>query len=322
MVALTACRAAPAPSAAPDKPELDHLKLTYATAGGGQIFARLAADNSLFRKYGLNVDVTYAQSNVSMAALVVGEVQLDLTAGVDTIQAMVSGAPLKLIAYFDKHSPYGIMSVPEIKQASELKGRTIAVGKFGDTSHVALSIGLKRLGLDPTKDVKLLQTGNSPERWAALTSRQVQGAVVDVETFSKLAQEQGINVLLNMRDQPYVATAVVVQESFAKSNPKAVTAALRGLINGVLFHADEKNKAAVLAAIAKELKSDPSDPQVQANYESVRNRLTTDPYPDKAGVQVILDALKAIDSARYASLSPDQIIDSTFMDSVRASAAI
>jgi ABC-type nitrate/sulfonate/bicarbonate transport system substrate-binding protein len=302
-----------------DKPELERVRLTYATSGGGQLFARLAADNGLFQRYGLNADVSYAQSNVSMAALLAGEVQLDLTAGVDTIQAIVSGAPIKLVAYFDKHSPYGIMTVPEIKQASELKGKTVAIGKVGDTSHVAMRIGLKQLGLDADKDVKLLQTGNSPERWAALTSRQVQGAVVDVETFAKLAQAQGLNILLNMRDQPYVATAVAVQESFARANPRTLTAALRGLIDGVRFYSDEKNKSTVMAAIAKELKTSPDDPQVPASYDSVRNRLSADPYPDKEGLQVILSALKEIDGARYGSLTPEQVIDASFMDKIRAS---
>ncbi|GEM_PF-5783397 len=37
-----------------DKPELERVRLTYATSGGGQLFARLAADNGLFHKYGLN----------------------------------------------------------------------------------------------------------------------------------------------------------------------------------------------------------------------------------------------------------------------------
>lgn len=323
-IALAACGgtapAAPVTSVstAAQKPELDHIKLTYATAGGGQIFAKLAADNDLFQKYGLTVDVQFAQSSVSMAALTAGEVQFDLTAGVDTIQAVVAGAPLKLLGYFDKHSPYGIMTVPEVKQASDLKGKTFAIGKVGDTSDVAMRIGLKQLGLDPTKDVKILQTGNSPDRWAALTSGQVQGAVVDVETFTKLAQERGINILLNMHDQPYVATALVVQDSFAKANPNTVLAALRGLIDGVRFEADDKNKAVVLAAIAKEQKTDVNDGQVLANYESVRARLTTDPYPDNQGLQVILDALKEIDASRYGSLTPEQVVDSSFMDNIRA----
>jgi ABC-type nitrate/sulfonate/bicarbonate transport system substrate-binding protein len=250
-----------------------------------------------------------------MAALTAGEVQLDLTAGVDVIQAISGGAPLKLIGYFDNHSPYGIFALADIKEPADLKGKTVAVGKIGDTSDVGLRIGLKQLGLS-ANDVKLLQTGNSPERWAALTSKQVQGAILDADTFAKLAEAQGVRMLLNMKPQPYVATALVIQDSFGKSNPRTIDASLRGLIDGVKYFADPKNESEVKAALGRELKREVSDPQVAATYESVTGRLSPDPFPEQAGVDAILGALRDIDP-RYGSLTAGQIIDASYMQRVR-----
>ena len=301
------------------RPERDHIKLTYATAGGEDLFTRLAADKGLFQKYGLTVDVEYAQTSVGTAALTSGEVQMNVSDGVDIIQGITSGVPLKLIAYFAKHSPYGVFGNASIKQLGDLRGKSFAIGKLGDPSDVSLRIALKSSGLDATKDLNLQQVGNSPARWGALSSGQVEAAILDQETYEQQAKSKGLNLLASLTNQPYVATAVVVQDSFAKANPKTVEAALRGMIDGIRYFADEKNQADVLPALAKEMKLDPGSPLIRTGYDAMRGRLSTDPYPDTLGVQTLLDALKQIDPARYGPMTPDKIIDTGFMDKIRAS---
>jgi hypothetical protein len=91
------------------------------------------------------------------------------------------------------------------------------------------------------------------------------------------------------------------------------------MIDGIRYFADEKNQADVLPALAKEMKLDPGSPLIRTGYDAMRGRLSTDPYPDTLGVQTLLDALKQIDPARYGPMTPDKIIDTGFMDKIRAS---
>ncbi|HLY67623.1 MAG TPA: ABC transporter substrate-binding protein, partial [Chloroflexota bacterium] len=191
--------------------------------------------------------------------------------------------------------------------------------RIGDTSDISLRIGLKGSGLTPGKDFTELQVGNSPSRWAALTSKQVQAAVEDAEAYTKPAQDAGMHILVNLQQQklPYVASGLMVTADFAKQNPNTVLAALQGLMDGAAYFADEKNKADSMAEISKMLRMKPDDPQVAQIYDAYRTRPATNPYPDKAGMDTVLEAYKGIDAQRYASITSDQIIDGSFMDKLR-----
>ncbi|HLY66036.1 MAG TPA: hypothetical protein VKU60_10930, partial [Chloroflexota bacterium] len=61
----------------------------------------------------------------------------------------------------------------------------------------------------------------------------------------------------------------------------------------------------------------PNDPQVLATYDGYHKMLLTDPTPDPQNMLPVLDALKALDSTRYGSLSPDQIVDTSFTTTLR-----
>src|SRR5438105_3210770 len=67
------------PSGAAAKPEKDHIKLVYATASGEQTFLVLASQKAMFQKYGVTVDVDYAQGNTGLAALSSGEAQMNMS---------------------------------------------------------------------------------------------------------------------------------------------------------------------------------------------------------------------------------------------------
>ena len=80
---------------------------------------------------------------------------------------------------------YWLMTQPEIKTAEQLKGGTIAVARFGGAADFVARYALARLGLNPGKDVTIVQTGSTPERMAAMEARRVSGsALVPPSTFA------------------------------------------------------------------------------------------------------------------------------------------
>jgi len=307
-------------AAALGKPERDQVKVVYATASGEDTFVELAANKGFFQKYGLTADVQFAQSSTGMVALTSGEAQLALSDGVAASEAITSGTPVKVIAYFDQISPYMVASLPEVPTAADLKGKTMAVGKLADTSDVSMRIGMKSTGVVPGKDFSILPVGNSPARWAALSSHQVAGAILDEETYIKQAQQQGMHILVDLRQQklPYVASALTVTDAFAKSSPNTILATLRALMDAAAYYADEKNKPEVMAQLAKDLRMKTDDPVAIAAYDAYHTRASGDPYPGKDGIGTIIDALQSIDPSRYSKLTADQVIDTSFMDKLRA----
>ena len=273
-----------------------------------------------FQKYGVSVDVSFAQSSAGLATLTSGQAQFNLSDGVLAAQAAAVNTPVKVLAYFDRISPYMVVGQADIKQPQDLKGKTVAVSKLGDTSDVSLHIALKPSGLNPTTDMTVLQIGNSPARWAAMTSKQVQGAILDTDAYTDQAKQAGMNILVSLKAQnvPYVASALMATDDFLTANPNTAEAVLRGLIDGTKFAADDANKTEVLADMAKELKLSPGDAQLQAAYDAYHARSAGDPSPDPAGINTILGALKDIDPNQYGKVTADQILDPSIMARIKA----
>jgi ABC-type nitrate/sulfonate/bicarbonate transport system substrate-binding protein len=308
----------PAASSAAARPELSQVKMVYATANGEYAFLHMALDHGFFQNQGLAPSVGYAQSTTGIASLMSGEAQINFSDGVSAAEGVASGARLAVIAYFTRTSIYAVYGNRDVASASELKGKTFAIGKAGDTSDVSARIGLKQIGLVP-QDLTFLQAGNSPARWAALTSGQVAGAVLDQDAYGATATANGMHLLIDLNKQklPYVATAVVVTREFAAANPNTVRAALRGILDGSRYFVDPGNRTEAMTYLAREMKLNAGDPLVKAAYDAFSARLGADPFPDAAGMDLILEALKSIDAGRYGALTSQSVIEPSFMAAIR-----
>jgi len=319
LAALVGHGEAKAGSAA-NKPETTKLRVGFGSTGGSMTPLWIAAKKGLFQKHGLDVEIVWARTSVGMAALISGETQLTLNDGTSAIQAITGGAPLKIIAYFNKFNPYAIVVRPDIQRPEDLKGKKVALLNPGDTTEISARMALKSYGMVPGRDYTALSVGNSPVRLAALLSGSVSAALLS-EAYIDAAVNNGMRVLVSLQKEkiPYIATGVTVREDFAERNPSTVIAFLRAMIEGVRFFADEANRSASLEIMAKYQRSDPRDKKVLGAYEFYHHRLAADPFPDKEGAQTILGALQAIDATRYGKLTAKDVIDPAYMEKVRAS---
>lgn len=297
---------------------LPHVTILYGTLTGAFAFVRMAADNGFLQQNGVAGDVEYVESATSIGALVSGQVQFILGGMPDMMQAVVGGAPLKMIAYNNPVNPYSIVSVADVKQVSDLKGKTVAIAKRGDTTEISLRMALQGTGIDVDKDINMLEVGNSPARWAALTSHQVDAAVEDQAVYGSQAQAQGLNILVNLNERhiPYTSGGVVVNDTWAKANPSTVLATLKGLIQAGRYYEDPQNRDASMAIIAQDLNASPDDPAVAQAYEA-EHQLLPMGFPSRATAVSILQALQQIDPSRFSAMAPDQFIDASYMTTLR-----
>jgi ABC-type nitrate/sulfonate/bicarbonate transport system substrate-binding protein len=308
------------PASAQAKPEREQVTALYGTTSGSSAAMWLAGEKGFFQRHGLTVDVRYAESNATTAALLAGEAQFAQGDGGSALGAYVSGVPMKIIAVLNKRNSYAIVARPEIKSPEDLRGKSLAIARPGDTSDISAHMALRPYGLSPGTDLTSRSVGNSAPRLAALLSGSVAAAVLS-EAFVDQAVSQGMHVLVNLEKAqiPYMATAVEIIDSFGKANLHTTMAYLKGLIEGERFFADESNKAEVLPILARYFKTKPDDPSVEDNYRFYHQRLVHDIYPDKDGADTTLEALRAIDSSRYASVSSEAIIDGSYMARIRDS---
>ena len=120
-----------------------------------------------------------------------------------------------------------------ITKPQDLKGKTIAVTRFGSLTDLIVRPALKNWGLEPLKDVKLLQIGRMPDMVAAIMQKAVDGGVISFPT-SLQAEKLQLKTLLDFADPGYdlPASTVVVSRRYAKANRDIVLRFLKAYIEG------------------------------------------------------------------------------------------
>src|SRR5882724_11612836 len=136
-----------------------------------------AKEGRFFEKYGIkNLEVIqFSGGQPVTRALIGGDIQISTTGGAAVVNARLKGADTVIIARTVGVFPYTLYVGKDIRDAAELKGKKVAVSTVGGSGYVAMQYALRRLGLDPDKDVAMLQVGDFGTRLASLASGTVQG---------------------------------------------------------------------------------------------------------------------------------------------------
>jgi ABC-type nitrate/sulfonate/bicarbonate transport system substrate-binding protein len=147
-----------------------------------------AKDYRLYQKYNVDVDmITTGGGTVLAQAMLSGGVHFGAL-GTAFLQSAMQGADHVLLAAHINYFPYRVVGLPSIAGPEGLRGATIAISRFGSNADAALRIALRQAGLDPVKDVTIVQLGTQPERLAALNGRRVQATIMS-PPFSSAVQK-------------------------------------------------------------------------------------------------------------------------------------
>src|SRR5689334_4602721 len=112
----------------------------------------------------------------------------------------------------------------------QLKGKKVAVSRFGSGSHFQTNLALRDGGIDPDKDVTILQIGNSGARIAAILSGVVDGTIMAADFVPK-AKREGFNVLVDLADTniEYPFLSIHVMGSYLDRNLRLAKALIKSM---------------------------------------------------------------------------------------------
>src|SRR6185295_20111126 len=141
----------------------------------------------------------------------------------------------------------------------KLKGKKIAISRFGSGTDTAVRLVLKKYGLDPAKDVTLLQIGTQPSRVQALAAGVIDATIIS-PPLDLTAKKQGFNILVNIAELgiPYPQQGIETTDRVIRESPHLVKAFLKGYMEGVYYAA--KFKDLTKKIITKYLKT--TDPEI------------------------------------------------------------
>jgi NitT/TauT family transport system substrate-binding protein len=169
----------------------DKIRIGFAP-GASSTALPLAQNKGFFREEGLEAEIIRMSSTVAAAALASGEA--DYVIGMSALRGAIQGLPLKVVASYIQGSTQTLVARSDIKNVSELRGRTITIGTPGGSPDRHARLMIKHFGLQPDKDVKFASGGLTEGRLARLQQGLIEATVVPVP-LDLQAKKLGLNVL-------------------------------------------------------------------------------------------------------------------------------
>src|SRR5262245_43367326 len=180
----------------------------------------------IFQTYGLEAEYIALESGtLGMQTLLANEVQVLFTTGGLAVTANPQGGGSTILAGGINVSPFELTVRSEIKTATDLHGKKLAISRFGSASDYAAQLAVEKRGGDP-KQVTMLQLGGNPSRLAAMISGTAHATVFS-EPFARVAVKQGMRSLLDLADSgvPFPQNTFIVRRSvLAERRPMVVNA--------------------------------------------------------------------------------------------------
>src|SRR5713226_7553513 len=267
---------------------MDTIIVGVAGPAINMIYSFVARDAGLWQKYGIDARVVIfdAGSILAQAALS-GEVKFSVSSGPATIASRTQGADSIIVAACVNTLPYSVVAAKGITKWEQLRGKKIAISRFGSGTDTAIRLVLRKFGLDPVKDLTILQLGTQPSRVQALSAGAIDATIVS-PPLDLAAKKQGYQILVNIADLgiPYPQQVIETTDHFARENPHAVKNFLKGFIEGIRYiatHKDETKKA-----ITKYLKTADSE-ILEATYQSYLQVTDYSAYPNLDGMRNALE---------------------------------
>jgi ABC-type nitrate/sulfonate/bicarbonate transport system substrate-binding protein len=244
----------------------------------------------IFRKHGIDLEAIYVSSGSLLnQALMAGTFDMVVSQGSEAIMAKLRGADLRINAVVANRFNHVYLAGPSITAIKQLKGKRVAVSRFGSGSHFQTNLALKDGGLDPEKDVTVLQIGNSAARMAAILGGTVDGTIMAAD-FVPRAKKAGFNILSDLSETKieYPFLSLHMLGSYTDRNLRVVKAVIKGLSESI--RALQSDPAVAKAAIKNALRT---DDQETIDYALARSVQVLDrrPYPTQGGIQTVLDEL-------------------------------
>ena len=203
--------------------QLKHIAAGYSAVSATQTGFYIAKDAKLFEKHGLFVDPVYVPGGSRMAqAIIAGEFPLALAGG-NIVNVNLSGGDIVIIGGVVNVPSFYLFVQPAVKRNEDLKGKTIGVTRYGASTDVSLRAYLKKYGLEPDRDVKIIQMGGQPEIVAGMQAGVVQGGILTSPADFR-AKKSGFVMLANFAKEgiDYPTTSLVSTRSTIKKDRETV----------------------------------------------------------------------------------------------------
>ena len=205
----------------------------------------------------------------------------------------------------------------EFRTAKELKGKTLGISSFGATPDVAARMMLKRAGVDPEKEIKVLALGSDAARLTALTQRVVDVVVISPPADAQM-EKQGYRILARAYELfsfPYLGLGTHTRK--IKEKPDEIRRVIKATIRANRFIRDNRDEAVHTligwGKVEREF--------AYASYDALKNLFNADGAVPEDGLKLVIEQARR--GAKVTrEVAPNEVVDLSFLREAQAELGI
>ena len=300
----------------------ERLKIIYSQFTMTNSATWFAREAGLFERHGLNAELIYVDSAPAVQALTAGAAPLATMSGGLAVGPYLNGLDLVMLAGWCNLNSYQLITRAEIRRPEDLRGKIIGIGRFGAAADWALRLILRKLNINESKDVQIIQAGGGgpATRLAAMEAKKLDATVLDSPQTVQ-ARRMGFRVLADGVELgiPFLQGGLVTRRAYVKANEDTVRRTIRVIVEAI--HYAKTHREAALKIMQKYLRVNDREALEDAYESFVIKQFPRVPYATPAAVQIIFDLAAARDP-RAKSADPQGFIDARFVRELEQSGAI
>jgi NitT/TauT family transport system substrate-binding protein len=287
------------------------LYVLYSGINANFLSLWLAKDARYFADEGLNVTAVHVRGAAPVVQnLLAGQSQIGMIGATVVATAALQGnKDLVMIGGVTNIMSALIAARPGIDTPQAIKGKRLAIARFGGTTDFIVDYALKQWKLQ-RNDLSILQIGNEADRLAAMKAGQIDLSVL-TPTYLPAVEKLGMKVILDLEKLgvPYALNGYASTRSYIAKNRATSVGFMRAVIRAIKrIKTDREFSGKVLD---KYVRAD--DPQfINLALDQQRRILPDLPYPSVKGIETILQEL-ARTYPDATKLTPESIIDASIV---------
>jgi len=279
----------------------------------------MARDAGIFERNGLKMTWTNPGSNDKLlAAMKNGEADIVVASANHIAHNNASGGPALRLVGNSGFNYSAFFADASIKNAAELKGKKIGTGEPGSTPDQLTRLALRKLGIDPDKDVTLIpfDEGRNTDRVKSLLGGAVAAMMITAETMYDLEKTGEIKKLKRLTDHKQLkiyaggGADYAIAAALLNNRRDDAKKFMGGICEGIaLARKDQVKAKEFVAKTGRNLDAAGIDYLYQLYMADV---IPAKPFLKPEGVDLSIQMTAALIPSA-ASMKPEQLVDAALV---------
>jgi ABC-type nitrate/sulfonate/bicarbonate transport system substrate-binding protein len=271
----------------------------------------IAHDLKLFEKYGLESEIVYVGGARPIQAMLGGSIDVSQVGGAAAVSAAAQGAEVAMLGTVFSKLTFAVHVSPQIKQISDLKGKTLATGAVGGNSYFAALAFLRNLGWAANREMGVLSAGGSPEVLAGLLQGKFEAGILTLPT-STTATKMGYREIFDLAslEFPFPVISVVSTRRYIDGNPDVIMNILRATSEAIYLY--KTRPELTIPVVARFMRVPKDDPALLQSQKTIGQQLNQNLNPSIEGIKFVLEFL-AEKQPSLKGKNPADFVDSRFV---------